>query len=103
MKRRWTPALASFLALVLGFATADLTNIRWLGGLVLLVFSACAAVVMLQLSGVSRVIVMLLVLVVTFAISHPLGAILGSYGSLFLVSTIAGLLIYLLTPSSARA
>jgi hypothetical protein len=31
------PAVGAFLSLFLGFGVADLTGIRWLGGLVLLV------------------------------------------------------------------
>ncbi len=73
-----SPAALVFLALTLGFATADFTNVRWLGGVVMLVIGAIAAWIMLGSSGLLRTIAAIGVTALGFVLSHPLGAILGS-------------------------
>jgi hypothetical protein len=95
---RLAPAVAGFLALVLGFTVADLTNIRWLGGLVLLLIGAAGAVLLYQWAGLPRTLAAVGIVVLAFAISHPLGSVFGSYGSLVIVSALAALGIYMITP-----
>ena len=97
------PALGAFLALFLGFATADLTNLRWLGGLVLILIGSFTGLYMFRIAGLGRTLVSVLVVVVGFAASHPLGSALGAYGSLLLVSLIAAVIIYLITPRQTVA
>lgn len=97
------PALGAFLALFLGFATADLTNLRWLGGLVLILIATFTGVYMFRIAGLGRTLISVVVVVLGFAASHPLGSVLGAYGSLLLVSLIAAVIIYLLTPRHTAA
>jgi len=91
-----SPAVLVFLALTLGFATADFTNVRWLGGLVMLVIGSVAAWIMLSSSGLPRTIAAIGVAALGFVLSHPLGAILGSYGALFLVSIVVAAIVWIL-------
>lgn len=93
-----TPAVSAFLALFLGFALADFSGIRWLGGLFLFVVGVIACFSMYRLAGWSRTLASMGIIVLAFIVSHPLGAVLGSYGSLLVISLIAALLIYVLTP-----
>lgn len=97
------PALGAFLALFLGFATADLTSLRWLGGLVLILIGSFTGLYMFRIAGLGRTLVSVVVVVVGFAASHPLGSALGAYGSLLLVSLIAAVIIYLITPRQTVA
>jgi hypothetical protein len=94
---RLAPSLLTFLALTLGFAVADLTNIRWLGGLVMVGIGAIAFYLMKQEAGILRSIIGVLVVVAGFAVSHALGSVLGSYGALFLVASVCAVAIYVLT------
>ncbi len=91
------PALLVFVALTLGFSVADLTDIRWLGGLVMLGIGAFAVFSMNRVVGVLRTLIGVVVVVVGFILSHMLGSMLGSYGALFLVATVCAVVILLLT------
>lgn len=99
VKVTWVPALGIFMALSLGFTVADVSNVRWLGGLLLVAIGGIAVGYMFVLGGPLRAALTVLILGISFALSHPLGAVLGSYGSLLLVSAAAGLIVYFLTPS----
>lgn len=103
MRKSWVPAVGAFLALTLGYIVADLSDIRWLGGLVILVIGAGAIGVLYREGGWLRSIAAIVIVAVAFVISHPLGAVLGSYGSLLVVSAVAGVLVFILTPFNARA
>ena len=90
------PSLLVLLALTLGFAVADLTNIRWLGGLVMVGIGAIAFYVMKQEAGILRSLIGVLVVVAGFVASHALGSVLGSYGALLLVSIVCAGVVFLL-------
>lgn len=75
---RATPALLVFVALTLGFTVADLTDIRWLGGLVMVVIGAVAVFSMNRSAGLLRTLIGGAVVVVGFIFSHALGSALGS-------------------------
>jgi hypothetical protein len=90
------PSLLVFLAMTLGFAVADLTNFRWLGGLVMVGIGAIAFYVMKQEAGILRSLIGALVVVAGFVVSHALGSALGSYGALFLVSIVCAGVVFLL-------
>lgn len=92
------PAVGIFLALVLGFVVADLTDQRWLGGIVLVAIGVIAGYYMVLSAGWVRTILATAVALGAFALSHPMGAVLGSYGSLLLVSAVAGVVVYAITP-----
>jgi len=94
---RMAPSILVFLALTLGFAVADLTNIRWLGGLVMLGIGAIAFYLMKQEVGILRSLIGVLVVIAGYVVSHVLGSALGSYGALFLVASVCAVVIYVLT------
>lgn len=94
---RVAPSLLVFLALTLGFAVADLTNIRWLGGLVMAGIGAVAFYLMKQEVGILRSLIGVLVVIAGFVVSHVLGSVLGSYGALFLVAGVCAGVVFLLT------
>ena len=96
-RERVIPALLVFVALVLGFTVADLTNLRWLGGLVMVGIGAFAVVKMKREAGLLRTLIGVVVVVVGFIFSHVLGSVLGSYGALFLVASVSSVVIFLLT------
>jgi MFS family permease len=94
---RVAPSLLVFLALTLGFSAADLTNVRWFGGLVMVGIGAIAFYLMKREVGILRSLVGVLVVIVGFVVSHVLGSVLGSYGALFLVASVCAVVIFLLT------
>jgi membrane-bound ClpP family serine protease len=94
---RATPALLVFVALTLGFSVADLTDIRWLGGLVMIVIGAVAVFLMNRKVGLVRTLIGVVVVVAGFILSHALGSILGSYGALFFIATACAVVIFMLT------
>lgn len=99
--KRVIPSLLVFSALTLGFAIADLTNIRWLGGLVMVGIGAIAFYLMKQEAGILRSLIGVLVVIVGFVMSHVLGSVLSSYGALFLVASVCAVVIFLLTTAKA--
>ena len=94
---RAMPALLIFVALTLGFAVADLTNVRWLGGLVMMGIGAYALFLMNRIAGAPRTLIGVVVVVGGFIVSHALGPVLGSYGALFLVASVCAVVIFLIT------
>jgi len=94
---RAIPAFLVFIALTLGFAIADLTDIRWLGGMVMIGIGAFAVFLMIRITGVLRALIGVVVVVVGFILSHALGPVLGSYGALLLVAGLCAVVVYLLT------
>jgi hypothetical protein len=93
---QFAPSLLVFLALTLGFAVADLTNIRWLGGVVMAGIGAIAFYLMKQEVGILRTIIAVLVVIAGFVVSHALGSVMGSYGALFLVATVCAGVVFLI-------
>lgn len=94
---RAIPAVLVFIALTLGFTLAELTDIRWLGGMVMIAIGAFAVFLMIRISGVLRALIGVVVVVVGFFLSHVLGPMLGSYRALILVATTCSVVVYLLT------
>ena len=94
---RAIPAFLVFIALTSGFALAELTDIRWLGGMVMIAIGAFAVFLMIRISGVLRALIGVVVVVVGFFLSHILGPMLGSYAALILMATACSVVVYLLT------
>jgi hypothetical protein len=94
-------AAVTALTLVLGFAVASLTGDRALGGVVLVLGGALCAWWMWAAAGAPRTVVTLVAVVALFAVSHPLGLVIGAWPSVLLVSAVAGGIAYALTPSPA--
>jgi len=90
------PAFLTFLALTLGFAVADLTNVRWLGGLFLIGIGAYAVFLMNRVAGAPRTSIGVVVVVGGFIVSHALGSVLGSDRTLILVASVCALLIFMI-------
>jgi len=97
------PAVGAFLSLFLGFGVADLTGIRWLGGLVLLIIGVISGFYLFRLAGLGRVLVFAVAVVIGFMVSYPLGSILGAYGSLSAISLLVAVFIYSITPRQVAA
>jgi hypothetical protein len=83
------PVLLALACLPVGFAVADVTGVRPLGGLVLAAL-AVAAVVAAR-APARRAAAFLVVVMVLFAISHALAGPLGTWGAIAVVAAAAGL------------
>ena len=99
MTPRLTAALLAALTLIIGFAVASLTGNRALGGIVLLVGGAVCAWLWWRLAGPWRAAACVAIAGVAFVVSHPLGAILTSWGAVVLVSAVTAGVTYALTRS----
>lgn len=95
--QRLVAALLAAATLILGFAVASWTGNRALGGIVLIVGGAVCAVMWWRLAGPVRAISAVAVAGVAFVVSHPLGAVLTSWGAVLLVSAITAAAAYALT------
>jgi hypothetical protein len=85
--RATLPALAAatFLA---GFGVAELTGVRALGGLVLLVGGAWCARLAFRLAGPAATVVLVVIALALFVVSHPLGHVIGAWPAV-IVSALA--------------
>ena len=99
MTPRLVAALLAALTLIIGFAVASLTGNRALGGIVLLIGGAVCAWLWWRLAGPWRAAACVAIAGVAFLVSHPLGAILTSWGSVVLVSAVTAGATYALTRS----
>ena len=89
-------SVATALTLILGFAVASLTGNRALGGFVLVAGGALCAWWMYQFAGLKRMLAVLGAVFVLFVISHPLGHVIGSWPSVFVVAAIGAAISYAL-------
>lgn len=78
------------LTLVVGFAVAQATGVRALGGVVLLAGVAWCAVRAWRPAGPARTVVVVLVGAVCFVASHLLAPHLGAWPSVVLVAVVLG-------------
>ena len=83
-----------FGSLVLGFVVAVASGARMLGGVVLLVGGGWCAWRLWRMAGPVRTIIIGLVSVAAFTVSHPLGDVIGTWPSLIVVSVVAALTAY---------
>ena len=97
MTPRLTAALLSAVTLMAGFAVASLTGNRALGGIVLVIGGAVCAWTWWRLVGPLRALICVAIAGVAFVVSHPLGAILTSWGAVLLVSAVTAAAAYALT------
>ncbi|MEY3733155.1 MAG: hypothetical protein RL347_514 [Actinomycetota bacterium] len=98
MRARLGAALLAALTLILGFAVASISGNRTLGGVVLVAGGAVCAVLWWRLAGPVRAIAAVAIAGVAFAVSHPLGAVLTSWGAVLLVSAVTAIAAYYITP-----
>jgi hypothetical protein len=95
---RLTAALLAAATLIVGFAVASLTGNRALGGVVLIAGGAVCALMWWRLAGPLRAIAAVAVAGVAFVVSHPLGAVMTSWGAVLLVSVLTAIAAYYITP-----
>jgi hypothetical protein len=88
MSRVPTAVLAA-LTLVAGFAVADLTGVRALGGVVL-VAGLVWCVLRARSAGWRRVAAVVVVGAVCFALSHPLGGVIGAWPAVLVAAAVLG-------------
>ena len=98
MRARLGAALLAALTLILGFAVASLTGNRVSGGVVLVIGAIYCTWMWWRLAGPWRALVCLAIAGVAFVVSHPLGAVLTSWGAVLLVSAITAIAAYYITP-----
>ena len=96
MTPRLTAALLSAVTLMAGFAVASLTGNRALGGIVLVIGGAVCAWMWWRIAGPLRALICVAIAGVAFVVSHPLGAILTSWGAVLLVSAVTAAAAYAL-------
>jgi hypothetical protein len=83
----WPVAAGS---LVLGFAVAQATGVRPLGGLVLIAGAVWCALRWRRRVGTSGTIALLALYAAAFASSHALADVAGTWGAVLLVSAVVG-------------
>ena len=93
-------AAVAALSLVAGFAIALLTGNRLAGGVVLLAGGLWCAFALLRLAGPWRTTFVGLVYVASFAVSHPLGKLIGSWNSVILVAAVTAVVAYVIVPKA---
>lgn len=81
-------ALIAALTLVVGFAAAQATGVRAVGGAVLLVGGAWCAVRSWRPAGPLRTVVVLVVAAVCFVVSHLLAPVVGAWPAVVLAAAV---------------
>ncbi len=84
----WPVAAGS---LALGFAVAELTGVRALGGIVLLLGAGWCALRWRERAGAGRAVALLGLYAAAFAASHVLGDVVGAWPAVALVAGAVGL------------
>ena len=79
------------MSLVAGFAVAQATGVRPLGGLVLLAAVAWCAVRWRRAAGTGVAVLLVVIYGAAFAASHALADVLGTWGAVLTVAAAAGL------------
>lgn len=79
------------LSLVAGFAVADLTGVRPLGGVVLVAAALWCALRWRAKAGTARAVALVGFYAAAFAVSHVLGDVLGTWGAVAAVAAAVGL------------
>ncbi|HEX7292633.1 MAG TPA: hypothetical protein VF250_16050 [Conexibacter sp.] len=77
-------------ALLLGFAVAELTGVRPLGGVVLLLGGLACGLRWRVLLGLPRALALAAVFLAGFALAHPLGRAIGSWPAVVLMAAVVG-------------
>ncbi|HEV2785425.1 MAG TPA: hypothetical protein VGV67_03475 [Solirubrobacteraceae bacterium] len=88
-------------SLLLGFAVAEATGIRPLGGLVLVAGCAWCALRWLRGAGPARTAALVVVYLGAFVLSHVVADTLGAWPSVLVAAAVTGLAVYVLADSAA--
>ena len=78
-------------AFAAGFAVAEITGVRALGGVVLVAGGAWCARVAAPVAGWGVTVALLVVALALFALSHPLGEVIGSWPAVLATGALAGI------------
>jgi len=92
-------------ALLLGFAVADLTGVRALGGVVLFLGGLACGLRWRVLLGLPAALGLAAVFLAGFALAHPLGHAIGAWPAVLLVAAAVGAVAWRVAdapPASAR-
>jgi len=79
-------------ALILGFAVADVSGSRPLGGVVLFLGGLACGLRWRVLLGLGRAVALVVAFLAGFAIAHPLGHAIGAWPAVLLVAAAVGTL-----------
>ncbi len=90
-------------SLLLGFAVAQLTGIRPLGGIVLVAGCAWCALRWLRSAGRARTAALVVLYVGGFVVSHLIADTLGAWPSVLLVAAVVGVAAYALADTATGA
>lgn len=90
------------LSLILGFAVADLTGVRPLGGIVLFLGALACGLEWRRERGLPVALGLVAVFLAGFAVSHPLGKQIGSWPSVLVISGVVGLIVWAAVGRGAR-
>lgn len=94
--RQPSPALISALTLIAGFAVADVTGVRPLGGIVLFAGALWCGLQWRARRGLPIALGLIVLFLALFAASHPLGDEIGAWPSVFTVAAVMGIAGWLL-------
>ncbi len=103
MSARLLAAVLAAAGLVLGFAVAVLTGVRGLGAIPLIGLGLASAVILWRTAGPLRTIIVGVVYAAAFAVSHPLGDVIGSWASVVVVAAVTFVVAYALGRRPGRS
>jgi hypothetical protein len=87
-------------SLLLGFAVAEATGVRPLGGVVMIVAIGWCARRWLRMAGASRTVALVVVYVASFVASHVVADALSAWPSVLLAAAVTGLAVWTLADSA---
>jgi hypothetical protein len=91
------------VSLVLGFGVAQLSGVRWVGGVVLVVAGLWCALRIWRQRGIGPTVLVGVVYVAAFAVSHPLGAAIGTWPAVLVAAGVSGAVAYaVMRPTGSR-
>lgn len=103
MPRAHPTWLIAPLSLILGFAVADVTGVRPLGGIVLFLAALWCGLEWRRTRGLPVALGLVAVYLLAFALSHPLGKAIESWPAVVVVSVVVGAVVWATTTRSPRA
>lgn len=87
-------------SLLLGFAVAEATGVRPLGGVVMIVAIGWCASRWLRMAGAARTVALVVVYVASFVVSHVVADALSAWPSVLLAAAVTGLAVWALADSA---
>jgi hypothetical protein len=78
------------VSLVVGFAVAEITGVRAIGGIVLILAALWCGLRWRREHSTRLAVQLVVVYIVAFALSHVLGLVIGAWPSVFVVAAVVG-------------